>query len=248
MKGTKTGAKTIKTLIVVLIIAALAAGLAFLMQKQLLNRLFVGSRDVCGVDVSHYQGEIDWQKLNSQGIRFAYIKATEGSSYTDDYYAINLAGAKEAGIVPGAYHFFSFDSPAETQAQHFIDVVGDLDGELIPVIDVEFYGNSGNNPPDKDELKAHLSEMLDILEEHYGCKPVIYSTFIFYHEYLYEGFEDYPLWLRNVYFPPFEKCAVWQYTSRLRLDGFNGAERYIDGDVLKGVTLEEMTVKAEPDE
>lgn len=242
MEGKKTGKNIIKVFIAAVVVMALAAVLVFLMQKQLLNRLFVGPSDIRGVDVSHYQGEIDWNEFKAQGIRFAYIKATEGSTYTDNYYEANIKGAKEAGIVPGAYHFFNFESSPEDQAKHFIDVVGDLDGELIPVIDVEFYGNYKSNPPDKDTIKVRLSEMIEILEDYYGCKPVIYSTFVFYHDFLDEGFDDCPLWLRNVYFPPFEKCAVWQYTSTLKLRGTNGRERYVDGDVLRGVTLEDITV------
>ncbi|MCW5953083.1 MAG: lysozyme, partial [Propionibacteriaceae bacterium] len=70
---------------------------------------------VWGVDVSRYQGEIDWPVLAAQGIEFAFIKATEGSSYVDPRFAANLEGASAAGLRAGAYHFFSFESAGATQ-------------------------------------------------------------------------------------------------------------------------------------
>lgn len=78
---------------------------------------------VRGVDVSSYQGEIDWETLENQDIDFAFIKATEGSGYEDEYFQQNFQNASETGIRIGAYHFFSFDSSGITQAENFIKTV-----------------------------------------------------------------------------------------------------------------------------
>ncbi len=79
---------------------------------------------------------------------FAFIKATEGSSNVDEYFKANWTNAQNSGLVIGAYHFFSFDSSAETQAENYIATVGNLNGKLPPAIDFEYYGDKEKSPPD----------------------------------------------------------------------------------------------------
>ena len=76
--------------------------------------------------------------------------------------------------------------------------------------------------------------MLEYLEKYYGRKPIIYSTQYFYNEYLKNGYDDYPLWIRNVYLLTAQDWTIWQYSDRLRLDGMQGQEKYTDGNVMKG--------------
>ena len=133
-----------KWLAVIFLLGVIGLGLLYF---QIPTRLIAKSYPVQGIDVSHYQGQIDWKQMKAQGIGFAYIKATEGSSYVDECYEQNMTDAENAGIAAGAYHFFSFDSPGVTQAEHFIQTVGE-DGTLIPVVDVEYYGNKRKDPPD----------------------------------------------------------------------------------------------------
>jgi len=76
-----------------------------------------------GIDVSHYQGRIDWRALPAQGVDFAYIKASEGGDLRDDAFAANWAGAERAGIARGAYHFFTLCRPGADQAANFIAAV-----------------------------------------------------------------------------------------------------------------------------
>ncbi len=193
---------------------------------------------VRGVDVSHYQGDIDWETLAGEGIDFAFIKATEGSGHVDTRFYENWADADATDLRVGAYHFFSFDSPAETQAQLFIETVGALSGKLIPVVDIEFYGDKFSNPPETEELVAELKTMLTLLEEEYGVKPMVYTTYTFYYNYLNGEIDDYPLWIRNVYFSPNldmrGKWTFWQYTDQAVLDGYSGAEEHIDLNVFYG--------------
>ena len=106
--------------------------------------------EVFGVDVSVYQGEVDWAVLAGQGVDFAFIKATEGSSLQDVRFAENWTNAQAAGVRVGAYHFFSYDSPGETQADNFIDAVPVTPGALPPVVDIEFYGDNLEHPPEKE--------------------------------------------------------------------------------------------------
>ena len=195
-----------------------------------------------GIDVSHYQGEVDWKKVKDTGVDFVYIKATEGSSYVDECFGKNKKQLEENEFTYGVYHFFSFDSKAKDQAKHFIETVGDMKGKLVPVVDVEYYGNKIKHPPKKKNVQKELQKMLDILEKEYGVKPMIYSTEPFYIKYLDGDFDDYPLWVRNVYFEPVHKWKIWQYTDKYKMDGMNGKEKYVDANVCKG-DLKDLIVK-----
>lgn len=210
--------------------------------NRLANRLASGY-EVHGVDVSHYQGKIDWQVLAGQGIDFAFIKATEGSGHIDRKFYENWEAADATELKAGAYHFFSFDSPAETQAQLYIETVGDLSGRLMPVVDIEFYGDKVSNPPEEEEIVKELKTMLELLEAEYGVKPMVYTTYTFYYKYLNGEIDGYPLWIRNVYFSPNTdmrgEWTFWQYTDQAVLNGYSGAEEHIDLNVFYG-SLDEL--------
>lgn len=193
-----------------------------------------------GIDVSHYQGDIDWKKLEEQKTDFAFIKATEGSSYVDECFYRNWKDAQQTDICVGAYHFFSFDSPGEMQAALYIETVGDLSGKIAPVIDIEYYGDKDRNPPDKEDVTRELGKMLLDLEKQYQIKPIIYTTYKAYYDYIKDGFEEYPLWIRNVYYRPVMiDWSFWQYTDSAVLEGYQGTEKYIDQNVFRG-TREEL--------
>ena len=133
------------------------------------------------MDVSSYQGEVDWPVLAEQGVDFAFIKATEGSLLQDRRFAANWAGAAAAGVRAGAYHFLSYDSPGETQADNFIAAVPVTEGALPPVVDIEFYGEYLDTPPEKERVRAILDPLLERLEAHYGVKPILYVTYRSYY-------------------------------------------------------------------
>ncbi len=204
----------------------------------LLNNPSKEDYPVRGVDVSSYQGEIDWQVLAKQDIAFAFIKATEGSAHTDPRFAYNLEQAAKTQLRIGAYHFFSYDSSGKTQAEHFIATVPQMDGMLPPVVDLEFYGDYARNPPDAQAVCAQLDVMLSMLQEHYGMKPVIYATEKSYELYLAGRYDDCDIWIRNVISEPSlsdgRSWTFWQYTNRETLDGYTGEERFIDVNVFNG--------------
>lgn len=202
----------------------------------LLNNPSKSKYPIRGVDVSHYQGEIDWQVLEGEEIQFAYIKATEGSSHVDEQFSYNLEQAKQTDLLVGAYHFFSFDSSGEKQAKNFITYVEADESMLPPVVDVEYYGNKKKNPPDGDKLREELQIYLDSIKEYYNKTPIIYSTEEMWNTYLKGYFDEYPLWIRNVIMKPHidQKWAFWQYTNRGRLKGYEGDEEFIDLNVFYG--------------
>ncbi len=225
-------------------LAVLGGGLALCVYHGvlLLNHPSRSRYPVRGVDVSHYQGEIDWPVLASQQIDFAFIKATEGSGYQDSRFATNWAGARASGLRAGAYHFFSFDSPGATQAENFCATVPKEADALPPVVDVEFYGDKAENPPARADVARELTAMLDALEAHYGQKPILYATEESYALFLAGDFADYDIWIRNVFTRPSlsdgRAWTFWQYTNRARLEGYEGEERFIDLNVFCGTREE----------
>ncbi len=193
---------------------------------------------VRGVDVSHYQGDIDWEVLAEQGIDFAFIKATEGSSHTDENFGINMEGALKTKLRVGAYHFFSFESPGRTQAQNYINAVGKGEGLLPPVVDFEFYGDIDERLPDREETLAEIKALISELRGYYGKRPIIYTTARVYDMYVAGDFEDCDIWIRSVYTKPTlsdeRDWTFWQYTDRETLEGYSGDERFIDMNVFNG--------------
>lgn len=231
----------------VLLGVAVSVAVLILTKTVCINKMYVSSNDTVGVDVSEYQDKIDMKVLSEQNVDFVYIRATEGSSYQDACFCENWKNAHDCGLPAGAYHFFSFDSSGETQAQNYMDTVGDLKGNLIPVVDFEYYGDKQKNPPDKEKVLRELHTFLDILEKEYGVKPMIYTLKNIYSVYLEGEVEDYPLWVRNVFYPAaldgWGDYVMWQYLDTAQLDGYSGGEKYIDMDVLAdGITLERITV------
>ena len=245
--------KIIKALITVFIVSLTVFLTVFGLakaKKVFINRWFVNEKSsTIGVDLSSYLADVDMNALKEQGIAFVYIKATEGTAHQDSRFTENWRNAQEAGLLSGAYHFFSYDSPGATQAENYIRVVGtDLTGRLLPVVDVEYYGDKEQNPPRKEDVVKELSVYLDALETQYGVKPMIYTRSDIYDKYLKGTFDSYPYWISSLYTPLkwnyHGDWYIWQYLNRGILEGYEGGEKYIDLNVLnKSKDLNELIVK-----
>lgn len=208
-----------------------------------LNTPPVSEFPVRGIDLSEYQGVVDWKVLATQEIDFAFIRATEGSGSIDEYFDENWRNSEETDLMTGAYHFFSFDSSAQAQAEHYIRAVGALSGRLPPVVDIEMYGAYRHDPPDGAAVRERLAELLSRLEARYGVKPILYATQASYNLYLRGEFLDHPIWIRDVYLrarlADGREWTFWQYSDKGLLDGYRGEEKHIDLDVFCG-SLEEL--------
>ena len=195
---------------------------------------------VHGVDVSRWQGNINWDKLRGQGANFAYIKATDGGDHLDPMFMKNWRNADAAGLKRGAYHFFYWCRTAGEQADWFIRNVPKMDGALPPVIDVEWNGESScKRRPSREKVLEKMQVFMDRLERHYGQRPIIYTAPDFYRDNLQGAFLDYPFWLRAVARHPSKvypgrKWLFWQYSGsglshgvsgRIDLNVFHGDER-----------------------
>lgn len=231
------------TIIAVIVVGILLVGMLFYKGVIRLNHPNEKQYPVKGVDVSFYQGDIDWETLASQDIDFAFVKATEGSATVDEKLDYNLEHAAQSGLLVGAYHFFSYDSSGEAQAELFLNSVKKEALSLPPVVDIEFYGQHKFNKPDPKTVLPELEALVHKLEEAYGTKPIIYATGSSYDRYIAGNFPDNPIWIRNVYWKPSLKddreWAFWQYSDSAKLEGYEGVESRIDLNVFQG-TLEEL--------
>jgi lysozyme len=194
---------------------------------------------VHGVDVSRWQGRIDWQKLKAHGANFAFIKATDGGDHLDPMFRSNWKAAAEAGIPRGAYHFMYWCRNAESQAKWFIRNVPRQAGALPPVIDVEWNGESRcRQRLSRKRVLEKMTVFSDMLERHYGQRPIIYTAPDFYDDNLRGAFPNHTFWLRSVAAHPADRYpnrdwVFWQYSGtglskgvagRIDLNVFNGSE------------------------
>lgn len=190
-----------------------------------------------GIDISHYQGEIDWETLrnnaeiNGAPLRFIMVKATEGSNHIDECFEENFKQAREYGFIRGAYHFWSTKTSAQQQAGFFIRNVELEEGDLPPVLDVERKGQNVSI----EEFRNSILKWLTIIEEHYGVPPIIYTSYKFKIDYLSgEEFSRYPYWIAHYYVDKLDytgKWKFWQHTDAGRLPGIKG---YVDFDIYNG--------------
>ena len=194
---------------------------------------------VHGVDVSRWQGDIDWMRLRTQGANFAFIKATDGGDHLDPMFQKNWRQAKEAGIRRGAYHFFYWCRVASSQAEWFIRNVPKDPDALPPVIDAEYNGDSAcKKRLSRAKYVEKIRVFAEMLERHYGKRPIIYTAPDFYEDNLSGELKDYHFWLRSVAAHPSQRYPnrrwlFWQYsgsglshgvTGRIDLNVFSGSE------------------------
>lgn len=241
--------KTTITILGILLVAFLAVFVLAKMKVIFVNDWLVDeSKSTIGVDISSYQGDVDMVKLKDQGIAFAYIKATEGSTHQDQMFQQNWKNAHAAHMLSGAYHFFSFDSPGADQAANYIAAVGlDLQSRMIPAVVVDYYGDKEQNPPAKEDVVRELSAFLDAIEASYGVQPMIYTRADIYKDYLEGSFGSYKYWISSLYTPLQWNYKgdwfLWHYLNRGTLEGYSEGE-FIDLDVLNSEkTLDELVVK-----
>lgn len=192
--------------------------------------------EIHGIDISHYQGKIDWEQLKNAMIkgcpvRFVIIKSTEGSSRLDENFRENFNQARDFGFIRGVYHFWSNKSTAREQAYYFLDQVHLTDGDLPPVLDIE------HKPADKsvEDFQRDVLTWLHIVEDKYHAKPIIYTYYKFKELYLSAPvFEDYPYWIAHYYVDKVQykgKWKFWQHTDVGKLPGIKG---YVDFNIYNG--------------
>ncbi|MGR3363302.1 MAG: GH25 family lysozyme [Maritimibacter harenae] len=184
-----------------------------------------------GIDAARYQGEIDFVTAKANGVNFAWLKATEGGDHLDPGFEINAPRARAAGVPVGGYHFYYFCRTPAEQARWFIKNVPRMQGDLPPMLDMEW--NHGSRTcgrrPDPDTVRDYIRQYVAIVQNHYGTAPVIYTTPDFYEENDLGRLVGYEFWLRSVAAHPSERYpqerwTFWQYSG-------TGVARGVKGNV-----------------
>lgn len=192
----------------------------------------------CGIDISHNnKGPIIWDSLmvmvDRSGstvksmkkaskvlpVKFIFIKATEGASMRDPKFKEYWSEAGARDIQRGAYHFFRSSKDGRTQARNFIAAVGEIrHSDLPPALDIETIHRGCT----RKTLNDRALEWLKVVEQHYGRKPVVYTSDSFAKNILSDEItENYPVWIAHygVESPDFEDWEYWQFTDRALVYG-----------------------------
>ena len=197
-----------------------------------------------GIDVSKHQGNINWEELKKNTkIKFVYIKATEGSNYVDPKYKENIRNARKHGFKVGSYHYFTDLSSARMQFQNFIQNTNRDEQDLLPVIDVE-----KRNKWSPQQLRDSVKVFADLIEDYYGCKPLIYTFETFFNKNLGKAFDKYPIFIAK--YPKGQeepningvKWVLWQFSECGRFKGVK--DNLVDMSRFnKGYTIEDILYK-----
>lgn len=184
---------------------------------------------VHGIDASRWQGMIDWPLARESGVNFAFLKATEGGDIVDAAFAPNFAAARRAGVPVGAYHFWYHCRPAAEQARWFIRHVPRTSGALPPVLDMEWtpFSPTCTLRPEPEAIRREAKIFLDLLEAHYGQRPIIYSAPDFFETNELWKLGGYDFWLRSVAGHPRDvyggrHWTFWQYSGTGLVPGVQG--------------------------
>ncbi len=175
-----------------------------------------------GIDVSDHQKRIDWEEVaRDKNVKYVYIKATEGATYVSNLYRYNLENARKHGIKVGSYHFLRTGSRIRDQFANFKRVVKKAEQDLLPVLDVEVRQGWSNQ-----QMRDSVKLFCDLIEEHYGCRPLIYTSSSFYDNILGRSFNSYPLFIaRYSTSQPNLKSGndwvMWQFSERGRIRGIS---------------------------
>jgi lysozyme len=189
---------------------------------------------VHGIDISHYQGNINWKMLEQtrQGqfpVQFIFMKATEGGDYSDKRFVANFDSAKAHGFIRGAYHFYNPKTDVNKQADFFINSVKLEPGDLPPVLDIEKKGK------DMKKLQADLKLWLRRIENHYGVKPIIYASYKFKNRYLNDSvFNSYPYWIAHYYVDSVYYKGDWKFWQHTDVGTLPGIKEQVDLNVFNG--------------
>lgn len=191
----------------------------------------VQCEDTCqhvhGIDLSHYQGEVFWQAVGENtNMAYVYLKATEGGDRIDEKYERNIELAHRHGLKVGSYHFYRPKTEQQKQLENFMTQCLPGEQDLLPMIDIE---STGGLPT--QEFCDSLTKFLDLVEQAYRQKPLLYTFTNFYNRHLSGKFEGYMFMIAQYTKdkPPVlndgRDYEMWQYTSKGRLVGVSG---YID--------------------
>lgn len=192
-----------------------------------------------GIDISHHQIRINWKHVDNKKYKFVIMKATEGKDFLDTDFFYNWTNAQLNGLKVGAYHFFTMTSSGKDQAKYYISKVPNIDNSIPPVIDIEI-----SSKYLRSEVNKELKDMIDILENYYKKRVILYVTYKTYNSFVKGEFSENPIWISDKKFypklPDGKEWSIWQYSSRGRIAGIEG---FTDKNTLNEGTIDEFIEK-----
>lgn len=201
--------------------------------------------EIHGFDISHHQGQIDWEQLRKTQdspfpIRFVFMKASEGGDFSDTTFIQNFNLARQFGFIRGAYHFYNPDTDPVRQAEFFIRSVKLESGDLPPVLDVEKVGKS------ESLLRKNVKAWLKCIEKHYHVKPILYASYKFKTRYLNDSaFNTYPYWIAHYYADSIAYKGEWKFWQHTDVGRLPGIKENVDLNVFNGSLdeLKDLTIR-----
>ncbi len=179
-----------------------------------------------GVDVSYYQGTVDWAKAKAAGVKFAFLRLSDGTTFQDPKFVQNWTNTKAAGVIRGAYQFFRPSQSVTAQADMMINAIGTYQpGDLPPVIDVEADG--GLAPA---TVASRVRQWVDRVKGALGVEPIVYTGYYFWRDEVGapSSFAPNALWVAaySTTCPnipsPWMKWTFWQHTDSGHVNGITG--------------------------
>ena len=186
------------------------------------------SYDVRGIDLSHHNGRINYDELDS--LDFVFLKVTEGITVSDRDFSKHYRAFREKDMAVGVYHFFRFDVDGKQQARHFLNHLEGKEFQIPLVVDVE----QENNPyVSREKVIARLRAFLKEVKRQTGLKPIIYTNGIGYSDFISDDFGDHTLWLSstNSWRPAMMDCTFWQFNMDANLSSIH---HKVDLNVFRG--------------
>ena len=199
------------------------------------DEIYPEGYSIRGIDISHHQGTIDWDKLSKsmigdEAISFVFIKATEGQNFLDENFNDNFYEAREYGLLRGAYHYFKPSVSARKQADYFMKQVHLEPGDLPPVLDIEEKGDLS-----VPQLQKAAKTWLDAVEKRYGVPPILYTNYKFKQSYLSaKEFDKYPYWIAHYYVRNLTYQGPWKFWQHTDCGKLNGVKEKVDLNIYNG--------------
>lgn len=203
----------------------------------------VQCEDTCshihGIDLSHYQGNVFWETIGEHtNMAYVYLKATEGGDRIDATFERNIEMARLHGLKVGSYHFYRPKTEQKKQLENFRSQCIPAEQDLLPMIDIETTGGLST-----DEFCDSLFAFLELVEEAYQQKPLLYTFRNFYNRHLLGKLDDYKLMIamytqEEPVLADERDITMWQYTGKGRIVGINGfvdKSRFMGDHILREI-------------
>ena len=213
-----------------------------LQQPPLFNnrRVVIGGPGKTGIDISHYQGYINWAEVaRDPQVTFVIMKATEASDFVDDRYQFNIREAHRYGLKVGSYHFYRAHIDPELQFRNMMRNIDPQQQDILPVIDVEL-----TNGVSYDLFVSRLERLCEMVTRAYGARPIIYTGRNFFNKYFNNNYwRQYKLWIAAYTTnPPVlnneQDYIMWQFTEKSRVQGIKGGvdmSRFMFGHTIEDI-------------